>query len=72
MNFSLNSNKVNFVFVLNIFIEIKSIRFTLVKIILAVLIFFFLNYIRYVYFSVGLSIHYGYVFIYAFIIVLLL
>ena len=72
MNFSLSSNKINFVFVLNIFIEIKSIRFILVKIIIAVIIFFFINYIRYVYYRVGLSINYGYVFIYALIMVLLL
>ena len=72
INFRLNRNKVNFVFVLNIFIEIKSISFILVKIILAVVIFFFINYISYIYFRIGLSINYGYVFLYAFMIVLLL
>jgi len=39
---------------------------------LAILIFLFLNYNRYIYYRVGLTINYGYVFIYAFCIVILL
>ena len=39
---------------------------------LAVVVFLFLNYNRYVYYRVGLTINYGYVFIYSFAIVLLL
>jgi len=72
MNFRINSNKINMLFVLKIFIDIKRIRYFLIKIILAVMIFLFLNYNRYVYYSVGLTINYGYVFIYAFSMVLLL
>jgi len=72
INFSINSNKVRFLFVLKIFMEIKSIRYFLIKVILAVVFFLFLNYNRYIYYSVGLRINYGYVFIYAFCIVLLL
>lgn len=59
-------------FVLKIFMDIKRIRYILIKIMLGVVIFLFLNYNRYMYYSVGLSINYGYVFIYAFSIVLLL
>jgi F-type H+-transporting ATPase subunit a len=58
--------------VLKIFIEIKRIRYFLIKIILAVVIFLFLNYNSYIYYSVGLTINYGYVFIYSISIVLLL
>jgi len=39
---------------------------------LAVVVFLFLNYNRYIYYSVGLTMNYGYVFLYAFSIVLLL
>lgn len=39
---------------------------------LAIVIFLFLNYNSYIYYRVGLTINYGYVFIYAFSIVLLL
>jgi len=72
MNYSMSSNKIRFLFVLKIFMEIKRIRYFLVKIMLAVVVFLFLNYNRYIYYSVGLTINYGYVFIYAFSIVLLL
>jgi len=57
---------------MKIFIEIKSIRYFLIKIILAMVVFLFLNYNSYIYYRVGLTINYGYVFIYAFSIVLLL
>ncbi len=72
MNFRIRANKINSLFVLNIFMEIKRIRYFLVKIIIAVVVFLFLNYNRYIYYRVGLSINYGYVFIYAFRIVLIL
>lgn len=72
MNFRLSSNKVNMFFIIKIFIEIKRIRYFLIKIILAMLIFLFLNYNRYIYYRVGLTINYGYVFLYAFSIVFLL
>jgi len=52
--------------------EIKSIRYFLIKVILAVVVFLFLNYNSYIYYSVGLTINYGYVFIYSISIVLLL
>lgn len=72
INFRVIANKINLVFVIKIFIEIKRIRYFLIKIILAVVIFLFLNYNSYIYYRVGLSINYGYVFIYALRIVLLL
>lgn len=72
MNFSINSNKLNILFVIKIFMEIKRISYFLIKIILAIVVFLFLNYNRYIYYRVGLTINYGYVFIYAFSMVLLL
>lgn len=72
MNFRIIANKINIVFVLKIFIEIKRISYFLVKIILGVVLFLFLNYNRYIYYRVGLTINYGYVFIYAFSLVLVL
>lgn len=72
INFRINANKLNYLFVLNIFMEIKSISYILIKLMLAIVIFLFLNYNSYVYYRVGLTIHYGRVFIYAFSIVLLL
>jgi F-type H+-transporting ATPase subunit a len=72
MNFRLRSNKVRYLFVLKIFMEIKSISYFLIKVILAILIFLCLNYNRYIYYRIGLTINYGYVFICAFCIVLLL
>jgi len=72
MNFSMRANKINFFFVIKIFIEIKSVSYFLVKIMLSVVLFLFLNYNSYIYYSVGISMNYGYVFIYALIIVFLL
>lgn len=72
MNFSINANKINYLFVLKIFIEIKIISYLLIKVMLSVLLFLFLNYNSYIYYSVGLTINYGYVAIYAFFLVLLL
>lgn len=72
INFSLSSNKINIVFVYNIFIEIKRISVYLVKFIRSVVVFLFLNYNSYIYYSVGLTITYGYVFIYSLSIVILL
>jgi len=72
INFRISSNKINLYFVIKIFIEIKRISYFLIKIMLAVVVFLFLNYNRYIYYSVGLTMNYGYVFLYAFSIVLLL
>ncbi len=72
INFSLASNKIRILFILKIFIDIKRISYFLIKFILAVVVFLFLNYNRYIYYSVGLTINYGYVFIYAFFLVLVL
>lgn len=72
MNFRISSNKLRMLFVLKIFMEIKRISYFLIKIILAVVVFLFLNYNSYIYYRVGLTINYGYVFIYSFSIVLLL
>ena len=72
INFSIRANKISYLFVIKIFIEIKRISYFLVKLILAVVVFLFLNYNRYIYYRVGVSINYGYVFIYAFRIVVLL
>lgn len=72
MNFRMSSNKLRMYFVIKIFMEIKRIRYFLIKIILAVVVFLFLNYNSYIYYRVGLTINYGYVFIYSFSIVLLL
>ena len=72
INFSLSSNKINMVFVYNIFIEIKRIRVFLIKFMRAIVVFLFLNYNSYIYYSVGITITYGYVFIYSISIVLLL
>jgi len=68
----MNSNRISFLFVLKIFMEIKVIRYFLIKLIVLILLFLFLNYNRYIYYSVGLTINYGYVFIYAFSLVLFL
>ena len=72
MNFSLRANKLRIRFVYNIFIEIKSIRYFLIKLIAGIVLFLFLNYSRYIYYRVGLRINYGFVFIYAFLLVLVL
>jgi len=72
MNFRIFSSKINILFVIKIFIDIKRISYFLIKIILAVVVFLILNYNSYIYYRVGLTINYGYVFIYAFSIVLIL
>ena len=72
INFRIFARKVNIVFVYKIFIEIKSIRYILIKFMAGILIFLFLNYNSYIYYRVGLRINYGYVFIYAFSIVFIL
>ena len=72
INFRMIANKVNLFFVIKIFIEIKVISYFLVKLILGVILFLFLNYNSYIYYRVGLTINYGYVFIYAFSLVLIL
>ena len=72
INFSMRRSKLNMYFILKIFIEIKRISYFLVKLILSVVLFLFLNYNSYIYYRVGLTINYGYVFIYAFSLVLLL
>lgn len=70
INFSLRRNKINFIFIYSIFVEIKIIRLFLIKLIRGLILFLIFNYNRYIYFSVGLRMHYGYVFIYAFSLVL--
>jgi len=65
INIRINSNKINILFVLKIFIDIKRISYILIKIIIVVVVFLVLNYNRYIYYSVGLSMNYGYVFIYS-------
>ena len=72
MNFSISRNKMNFAFVYNLFIEIKSVRVFIIKFIRAIVLFLIFNYNSYVYYGVGLTMNYGYVFIYAFTIILLL
>lgn len=59
-------------FIFKIFIDIKRIRFLIIKLIFALVLFLFLNYNSYIYYSVGLTINYGYVLIYALAMVLLL
>lgn len=70
INFRLTRNKINFVFINNIFIEIKIIRVFLIKVIRGLVLFLIFNYNRYIYFRVGLRIEYGYVLIYALCLVL--
>ena len=71
MNFSINSNKINILSIFNIFIEIKRVRVFLVKLIRVMILFLVLNYNRYIYYRIGLRMHYGYVFIYAFLLVVI-
>ena len=71
INFRISSNKLSINFIFKIFMEIKRVRYFLIKLISLIVLFLFLNYIRYIYYSVGLTIHYGYVFIYAFLLVLI-
>lgn len=70
INFRLHRNKINIFFIYNIFIEIKSINFFLLKLIFSIVFFLIFNYYSYIYYRVGLRINYGYVFIYAFVLVL--
>lgn len=65
-------NKVYLFSIWQIFMELKFINYFLIKIIFGFLVFLFLNYNRYIYYGVGLTINYGYVFIYAISLVLLL
>lgn len=71
-NFSINRNKLFLFPVLKIFIELKSISYFLMKLILCFILFLFINYNSYIYYRVGLTINYGYVFIYAIRLVLVL
>lgn len=72
INFGFRANKLNFGFIYSIFMEIKYLSYYLVKLIALILIFLFLNYNSYLYYDVGLTIHYGDVFIYAICLVLFL
>lgn len=65
INFSISSNKLHILFVYKIFIELKIINNFFLKLMAGFMVFLFLNYNRYIYYSVGLTMHYGYVFIYA-------
>nr|YP_003331187.1 ATP synthase F0 subunit 6 [Rotaria rotatoria]ACT21456.1 ATP synthase F0 subunit 6 [Rotaria rotatoria] len=69
MNFSMASNKLNMVFIFKIFMDIKSVSVFLIKMMSLLVVFLFVNYNSYIYYSVGLSMQYGYVFIYAFLLV---
>jgi len=71
-NFRIRRNKIYLLPMWNIFIELKFIRYFLIKLILGFIVFLFLNYNRYIYYGVGLTINYGYVFIYAIRLVFLL
>jgi hypothetical protein len=51
--------------------EIKGIRFLLVKLMGFLVLLLFINYNRYIYYRVGLRIEYGRVFICAFFLVLM-
>ena len=64
-NFSFSSNKLFILPVLQIFMELKFLRYFFIKVIRGFIVFLFLNYNMYIYYSVGLTINYGYVFIYA-------
>lgn len=72
MNFRMSANKLRIRFIYRIFIEIKRIRVFLIKLIAGIVVFLLLNYNRYIYYRVGLRINYGYVFIYAFLLVMIL
>ena len=65
INFRVRSNKLNLNFIFKIFIEIKRISVFLIKLMVGMVLFLFLNYNRYIYYRVGLRMHYGYVFVYA-------
>ena len=71
INFRMRANYLNWVGIFKIFIDIKVVRFFLIKIIRAIVLFLFLNYNSYIYYRVGLRMQYGYVFIYAFLLVIL-
>lgn len=70
INFRLTRNKINFIFIYSIFIEIKIIRLFLIKLIGALVLLLILNYNSYIYFRVGITINYGYIFIYTVCLVL--
>lgn len=72
INFRINSNKLSYYYIWKIFIEIKFIRYFLLKLIIAMIIFLLLNYNSYIYYRIGLTINYGYVFIYAILLVIIL
>lgn len=71
INFSMSANKLDMRFIYNIFMEIKGIRFLLVKLMGFLVLLLFINYNRYIYYRVGLRIEYGRVFICAFFLVLM-
>jgi len=72
INFGIIANKVRMSFVYKIFMEIKRISVFLIKLMLCIVVFLIFNYNRYIYYGIGLTINYGYVFIYALGIVVLL
>lgn len=69
INFRIRANKLNLVFVFKIFIDIKRVRVFLIKLMRLIVVFLILNYNRYIHYRIGLRIQYGYVFIYAFLLV---
>ena len=72
MNFRIAANKLSFSFIYKIFIDIKRIRVFLLKIMVGIVLLLILNYNSYIYYRVGLRMQYGYVSIYAFLLVLIL
>lgn len=72
INFRLRANKLNIMFLFNIFIELKFVCNFILKLIGGVVVFLFLNYLSYIYYRVGLRIHYGVIFLYAFFLVLVI
>lgn len=70
MNFRIRRNKLNFFFINNIFMEIKFINTFLIKLIRGLVLFLFFNYNSYIYYRLGVTISYGYVFIYRLCLVL--
>ncbi len=70
-NFRFNSSKFNFRPIFSLFTDIKIVSFFVVKLIACLVVFLVLNYLSYIYYSLGLTIIYGYVLFYALALVFL-
>lgn len=55
--------------IFDIFMEIKLVSFFFIKLIRVMILFLFVNYLRYIYYRVGLRIKYGEVLMYALLLV---